>query len=160
MLFVGATSSGVPALVTARFAPAQYAPDCVPGVSVIDNPDASTPTCPAAAPYASFASVVVPGAPPLTLVLPGMAEVKITPPPPPPPGPCRFAGKGEPGGSSGHVIPPLPPVATAVRPPSPPLFANTRIEPPAPPPPPPSFSVCSAVCPLEVIVPVPVTAPA
>src|SRR5579863_4816343 len=155
------TGFGVPEFVTARSAPAQYDPDCVPGVCVIDNPGIITPACPGVAPYASSASVVTPGFPPLALLAAlSAAEDRITPPPPPAPGPCRFAGNGVPGACSGQVVPPVPPLAIAVSPPSPPLEAYTRIVPPAPPPPPPSFSVASAVCPFAVIFPAPVTAPA
>jgi len=87
MLPAGVTGFGVPAFVTARSAPAQYAPDCVPGVSVIDRPDENTPGCPEVAPYASFASVDQPGIPPLTVAPRGADEVIIAPPPPPAPGP-------------------------------------------------------------------------
>src|SRR5271156_82021 len=125
----------------------------------MDNPELTNPACPTVAPYGSVASVDQPGMPPLTFAVPGADDARITPPPPPPPGPWRFPGKGVPGGSAGQVPPPLPPAALAVSPASEPLFANTRIVPPAPAPPPPSFSVCNAVWPLEVIVPVPVTEP-
>src|SRR5271156_5804802 len=135
MLLPGTTGLGVPEFVTARSAPAQYAPDCVPGVVVIDVPDEKMPGCPAVAPYASSASVEYPGVPPLTLAPAGADDVMTTPPPPPPPGPWRLPGNGVPGVSSGQVSPPLPPIASAVKPPSPPLFANTNIVPPAPPPP-------------------------
>src|SRR5579863_4159561 len=116
------------------------------------------PACPAVAPYASFASVVQPGTPPLTFAPVGADDVRIAPPPPPAPGPWRLPGNA-PGASSGQVTPPLPPTALMVRPPSPPLFAKKITVPPAPPPPPPSFSVSSAVCPFAVIVPAPVTEP-
>src|SRR5277367_3291969 len=118
----------------------------------MDNPELTNPACPTVAPYGSLPSVDQPGIPPLTLAVPGAADARITPPPPPPPGPWRFPGKA-PGVCSGQVTPPLPPAALAVNPEREPLFANTKIEPPAPPPPPPSFSVSRAVTPLAEIVP-------
>src|SRR5271170_5825109 len=137
MLLPGTTGLGVPEFVTARSAPAQRAPDCVPGDDVIDVPDEKMPGCPAVAPYASSASVDHPGIPPLTLALAGADDVTMTPPPPPPPGPWRLPGKGVPAVCSGHVTPPFPPTALALRPANVPLFAVAIIVPPAPPPPPP-----------------------
>lgn len=83
----GATGLGVSMFDTFKSAPAQNAPDCVPGVCVIVTPEAVSPVCPIVAPYASFASVVVPGIPGATLTVPAADEVNTTPPPPPPPGP-------------------------------------------------------------------------
>src|SRR6202034_1215507 len=159
MLLPGTTGLGEPELVTARSALAQLAPDCAPGFPCPGDPDTKMPGCPLVAPYASSASVVHPGAPPLTPALTGAEDVKITPPPPPAPGPCRLPGN-VPGVSSGQVTPPFPPTAKAVRVETVPLFVNTMTVPPAPPPPPPSFSVSSAFCPFEVIDPVPVIVPA
>lgn len=50
MLAPAVTGFGVAEFVTARSAPAQYAPDWVPGVSVIVSPGATIPGCPEAAP--------------------------------------------------------------------------------------------------------------
>src|ERR1700741_2467924 len=97
------TGLGVPAFVTERSAPAQKAPDCVPGVCVIDKPEIVTPGWPIVAPYASSAKVVTPGLPPATFVPARAAELRITPPPPPAPGPCRLPGNA-PGVCSGQVV--------------------------------------------------------
>src|SRR5574341_430515 len=104
---------------------------------------------------ASEGAWVEPWRPPLTWVVIEPPEKAMNPPPPPPPGPSDSGVKGAGGGD---WLPPLPPLAWALRPLR--VLAETTIVPPAPPPPIPSrFSlrVLPPLAPLERRLPAPLT---
>jgi len=63
------------------------APELEPGIPVGATAVETMPLLPAIAPKAFASVVVVPLAPPVTLVAVAALERRMTPPPPPPPGP-------------------------------------------------------------------------